>query len=173
MLSVGQIGRFADWCGIELKFRESRVLFLSLLPDLFWLHGRIHSLLTLGIRLDVIEGTLKDLCNFQNLIRMSHPRLDRDDYTVGWICALPVELKAARAMLGEQHKSPVQRDGDNNSYTVGRIGVHNVVIAVLPAGRLGTSPAATIGSEMNSSFRNLRFALTTVSGVNIVNCPPV
>ena len=91
--------------------------------------------------------------------RMSSPRLDRDDYTVGWICALPVELKAARAMLDEQHQLPIQRDGDNNSYTVGRIGVHNVVIAVLPAGRIGTNPAATIGSDMSSSFRNLRVSL--------------
>jgi nucleoside phosphorylase len=62
-------------------------------------------------------------------------------------------------MLDELHQLPVQRDGDNNSYTVGRIGVHNVVIAVLPAGRVGTNPAATIGSEMSSSFRNLRFGL--------------
>ena len=90
---------------------------------------------------------------------MSRLRLDRDDYTVGWICALPVELKAARALLDEQHQLPVQRDGDNNSYTVGRIGVHYVVMAILPAGRIGTNPAATIGSDMSSSFRNLRFTL--------------
>jgi nucleoside phosphorylase len=90
---------------------------------------------------------------------MSRPCLDRDDYTVGWICALPVELKAARAMLDEQHQLPAQHDGDNNSYTAGRIGVHNVVIAVLPAGRIGTNPAATIGSEMSFSYRNLRFTL--------------
>ncbi len=93
------------------------------------------------------------------LFRMSCRRLGRDEYTIGWICALPVELKAARALLDEQHELPVQRDGDNNSYTVGRIGAHNVVIAVLPAGRIGTNPAATIGSDMSSSFRNLRFAL--------------
>jgi nucleoside phosphorylase len=90
---------------------------------------------------------------------MSGLRLNRDDYTVGWICALPVELKAARAMLDEQHQLPVQRDGDNNSYTVGRIRVHNVVIAILPAGRIGTSPATTIGSDMSTSFRKLRFSL--------------
>jgi nucleoside phosphorylase len=90
---------------------------------------------------------------------MSCLRPDRDDYTIGWICALPVELRAARAMLDEQYEMPMQRSGDNNSYTVGRIGVHNVVIAVLPAGRIGTNPASTIGSDMNSSFPNLRFGL--------------
>jgi nucleoside phosphorylase len=70
-----------------------------------------------------------------------------------------VELKAARAMLDEEYESPKQRHGDNNSYTVGRIGVHNVVIAVLPAGRIGTNPASTIGSDMGCSFKNLRFGL--------------
>jgi nucleoside phosphorylase len=90
---------------------------------------------------------------------MGYLRLDRDDYTVGWICALPVELKAARAMLDEQHESPMQRSGDNNSYTAGRIGAHNVVIAVLPAGRIGTNPASTIGSDMGASFKSLRFGL--------------
>ncbi len=90
---------------------------------------------------------------------MSAPCPDRDDYSVGWICALPVELKAARAMLDEQYELPMQRHSDNNSYTVGRIGVHNVVIAVLPAGRIGTNPASTIGSDMSSSFANLRFGL--------------
>lgn len=31
-------------------------------------------------------------------------RLRRKDYTVGWICALPVELAAARMMLDDGHK---------------------------------------------------------------------
>jgi hypothetical protein len=87
----------------------------------------------------LIESTLKGLCNVGAVARMNCPRLGRDDYSVGWICALPVELKAARAMLDEQHQLPAQRDVDNNSYTVGHIGIHNVVIAVLPAGRIDTN----------------------------------
>jgi hypothetical protein len=30
-------------------------------------------------------------------------QLRRDDYTVGWVCALPVELAAAQQMLDEEH----------------------------------------------------------------------
>jgi hypothetical protein len=29
-----------------------------------------------------------------------------DEYTVGWICALPVELAAAQEMLDEEHDAP-------------------------------------------------------------------
>jgi hypothetical protein len=32
------------------------------------------------------------------------PRLTRKDYTVGWVCALPVELAAAQEMLDEEHQ---------------------------------------------------------------------
>jgi hypothetical protein len=31
--------------------------------------------------------------------------LRREDYTVGWVCALSVELAAAKAMLNEEHPS--------------------------------------------------------------------
>lgn len=30
--------------------------------------------------------------------------ISRDSYTVGWICALPLELAAARAMLDYEHE---------------------------------------------------------------------
>lgn len=54
------------------------------------------------------------------------------DYTVGWICALDDELAAARGMLDEIHSPLVLPRKDRNSYTLGRIGDHNVVIACLP-----------------------------------------
>ncbi|CAH0017229.1 unnamed protein product [Clonostachys rhizophaga] len=60
---------------------------------------------------------------------------DPQNYTVGWICALPIEFDAAQAFLDDEHEgslSVAQRD--NNSYALGRIGRHNVVIAVLPDG---------------------------------------
>jgi hypothetical protein len=30
-------------------------------------------------------------------------QLRRDEYTVGWVCALPVELAAAQEMLDKEH----------------------------------------------------------------------
>jgi hypothetical protein len=35
---------------------------------------------------------------------MAHRRLRRDEYTVGWVCALPIELAAAQEMLDEEHE---------------------------------------------------------------------
>lgn len=61
------------------------------------------------------------------------------EYTVGWICAISAEYTAAQAALDEEHESPdYLAPGDDNDYTVGRIGKHNVVISVLPDGEYGT-----------------------------------
>jgi hypothetical protein len=41
-------------------------------------------------------------------------QLRRDEYTVGWVCALPIELAAAPEMLDEEHhdleRDPVDND---------------------------------------------------------------
>ncbi|KAL3467558.1 hypothetical protein BJX64DRAFT_299707 [Aspergillus heterothallicus] len=57
------------------------------------------------------------------------------DYTVAWICALPLEMAAAKAVHS------------------------NVAIACLPSGVYGTVSAATVLSHMLSTFLNLRFGL--------------
>ncbi|KAF9637134.1 hypothetical protein BFW01_g8030 [Lasiodiplodia theobromae] len=64
---------------------------------------------------------------------MAH-RLNHDAYTVGWVCALTIELIAAQEMLDEEHDDLPPDGNDTNSYTLGSIGEHNVVIACLPAG---------------------------------------
>jgi nucleoside phosphorylase len=86
-------------------------------------------------------------------------RLSHDDYTVGWVCALPIELAAAQAMLDEQHHDLPQNSVDANTYTLGRIGNHNVVLACLPAGQTGTNSAAAVAMQMKSTFRAIRFGL--------------
>ncbi|KAJ5041338.1 hypothetical protein NUH16_011174 [Penicillium rubens] len=48
---------------------------------------------------------------------------------------------------------------DNNDYTFGRIGKHNVVIAVLPDGEYGISAAAGVAVNMLNSFPNVRIGL--------------
>ena len=63
---------------------------------------------------------------------MKRSRFHIKDYTVGWVCALPIELAAARAILDEEHHDLPQDRNDSNIYTLGRIGEHNVVIACLP-----------------------------------------
>src|SRR2546421_2851069 len=87
---------------------------------------------------------------------MSVPR----NYTVGWICAIRTEYVAAQAFLDEKHGIPENvSPHDNNDYTLGRIGKHNVVIAVLPYGEYGTSSATGVAKDMLNSFPNVRIGL--------------
>ena len=87
---------------------------------------------------------------------MSNP----DDYIVGWICAIHTEYVAAQAFLDEKHDGPNNvSTHDNNDYALGRIGHHNVVIAVLPDGEYGTASAASVARDMLHSFPNIRIGL--------------
>ncbi|RHZ62633.1 hypothetical protein CDV55_106452 [Aspergillus turcosus] len=81
------------------------------------------------------------------------------DYTVAWICALPLEMAAAEAMLDERHPDLPTCQGDDNTYIPGRVGSHNVIIACLPAGVYGTTSAATVASQMRLTFKSIRFGL--------------
>jgi nucleoside phosphorylase len=88
-------------------------------------------------------------------------QLRREDYTVGWVCALPVELAAAQEMLDEEHHD-LERDpadNDENLYALGSIGGHNVVIVCLPAGRIGNNPAAVVATQLRATFKAIRFGL--------------
>jgi nucleoside phosphorylase len=85
---------------------------------------------------------------------------DPEQYTVGWICAISTEAVAARAFLEEEHDGPRQvARHDNNSYVLGKIGSHNVVIAVLPDAEYGTTSAAAVARDMLHSFPNVRVGL--------------
>src|SRR5271155_1157389 len=85
--------------------------------------------------------------------------LTHDDYTVGWICALPLELAASMTMLDDKHEALAAKSGDNNSYILGSIGPHNVVMACLPSAQYGTTSAAVVASDMRRSFPKLRIRL--------------
>jgi nucleoside phosphorylase len=90
---------------------------------------------------------------------MAQRCLPIQDYTVGWVCALPIELAAATEMLDEEYQKLPQDRNDTNLYTLGRIREQNVVIACLPAGQPGTNSAATAASQMWSKFVSIRFVL--------------
>ncbi len=87
---------------------------------------------------------------------MSNPKI----YTVGWICAVSTEYSAAQVFLDERHEGPESVSvNDNNDYTLGRIGRHNVVIAGLPEGEYGIAAAAGVARDMLHSFPNVRIGL--------------
>jgi nucleoside phosphorylase len=82
------------------------------------------------------------------------------DYTVGWICAISSEYVAAQAFLDEKHdKADYVSPNDNNIYTLGRVGRHMVVIAVLPDGEYGIAATASVARDMLHSFPNIRIGL--------------
>ncbi|KAJ5771861.1 hypothetical protein N7520_002390 [Penicillium odoratum] len=81
------------------------------------------------------------------------------DYTVAWICALPLEMTAAMTMLDNLHCPLSQPKSDHNAYTFGSISGHNVVIACLPSGVYGTTSAAVVLAQMLPTFPSLRFGL--------------
>ncbi|KAL4883483.1 nucleoside phosphorylase domain-containing protein [Aspergillus karnatakaensis] len=93
--------------------------------------------------------------------------LCHDDYTIGWICALPLEMAAAKAMLDEIHEGLPVQPNDHNAYTLGKIGKHNVVIACLPTGDYGTASASTVAMQLLSSFRAIRAGLLVGIGGGI------
>jgi nucleoside phosphorylase len=91
-------------------------------------------------------------------------RLTHNDYTVACICPMGVELAPVEAMLDEMHQSlPTSRD--QNSYTLGRIGAHNVVIAVMP--EIGNNSAAIVATQLLNDFRSIRFGLLVGIGGGI------
>ncbi|KAL2820410.1 nucleoside phosphorylase domain-containing protein [Aspergillus granulosus] len=95
-------------------------------------------------------------------------RISCEAYTVGWICVLEDEHDAARALLDEEYATPSTQD-DQNTYLVGRMGRHNVVIVrVIDT---GSTPAAELVTNMTRTFRNLRFGLMVGTGGGATDAP--
>jgi nucleoside phosphorylase len=98
----------------------------------------------------------------------SHPpTLTHNDYTVGWICALPKEFAVAVAMVDQIHPDLPSMPGDTCTYRVGSIGKHNVVIACLPKGGIGNNPAAVVAIQIKRSFSSIRVGLMVGIGGGI------
>ncbi|KAL3442973.1 nucleoside phosphorylase domain-containing protein [Aspergillus insuetus] len=83
------------------------------------------------------------------------PAPGHNDYTIGWIAALPVEFAAARAMLTHRHKRLPVAAGDSNAYFLGSIGDHNIAIACI--NEAGGLPASIVASNMVKTFPSVRY----------------
>ncbi|GKT84617.1 kinesin light chain [Colletotrichum tofieldiae] len=85
----------------------------------------------------------------------------RDDFHVAVICALPLEYDAAvlacDEIWGGLEDDLGKAAQDPNTYTLGRIGKHNVVLVLLSG--MGKVNAASATSSLRSSYRELRLAL--------------
>ncbi len=87
------------------------------------------------------------------------PLYSYDKYTIAWICALYIEMAAARAMLDETHDRLPGHFNDINTYTLGSVKGHNVVISCLPTAQYGTNNAAHVLTNLIRTFPSVRLAL--------------
>jgi hypothetical protein len=67
-------------------------------------------------------------------------------------------------MLDEIHESHPSSH-DQNGYTLGRIGTHNIVVAVMPA--IGNNRAASVAMQLLNDFQSIRFGLLVGIGSGV------
>src|SRR5467141_1505789 len=85
--------------------------------------------------------------------------MSHHDYTVAWVCALPLEMAAAKSMLDEIHPNLPTSSNDQNTYVLGKLDAHNVVIACLPSGVYGITSGAIVANQIRFTFPAIRFGL--------------
>ncbi|EAW17152.1 5'-methylthioadenosine/S-adenosylhomocysteine nucleosidase family protein [Aspergillus fischeri NRRL 181] len=82
-------------------------------------------------------------------------------FEVAIICALSLEADAMMALFDhfwEQEQQHYEKsDGDTNSYTIGRLGQHHVVLVHMS--HMGKASAANVAANLRSSFPHIRLAL--------------
>lgn len=90
------------------------------------------------------------------------PPHDRQGFEIALICAVEVEANAVHAVFDkfwddDEDKNYGQAPGDNNAYTTGVVGEHNVVLAYMPG--MGKANAASVAASLRSSFPNIKLAM--------------
>ncbi|KAI0878534.1 nucleoside phosphorylase domain-containing protein [Hypoxylon argillaceum] len=88
----------------------------------------------------------------------SQTQKTRDAYTVAILCAMDLERNAVRYILDEEHHRLPNQPGDSNSYTLGKLNGHDVVLACLPS-QQGKGAAATVATNMSRSFPSIKWRL--------------
>ncbi|KAK6495513.1 hypothetical protein TWF481_002562 [Arthrobotrys musiformis] len=91
---------------------------------------------------------------------------NRDGFDIGIICALPLEARAVKAMLeevneeigyGADNGGTGKTPADTNTYTIGKIGHHKVVLVHMSG--MGKIPAAAAATNLKQSFGSIKLAL--------------
>ncbi|KAJ0413145.1 nucleoside phosphorylase domain-containing protein [Aspergillus carlsbadensis] len=85
----------------------------------------------------------------------------RDEFEIALVCALRLEYDAVCLLFDTFWDEAGDRfgraPGDCNTYTTGRIGRYNVVLALLP--NMGKVSAASAAASLHHSYRGLRLAI--------------
>ncbi|KAJ3453325.1 hypothetical protein MRS44_017572 [Fusarium solani] len=78
-------------------------------------------------------------------------------------------MAAARAMLDEVHEALPTHADDSNTYILGSIKQHDVVIGCLPAAQYGTNNAANVVTNMKRTFSSIRAGLMVGIGGGVLS----
>ena len=91
-------------------------------------------------------------------------------YTVAWICTLSMETIACIGMLDERHPFlPTTSADDTNSYTLGKIRGHNVVITSPSLGLLSRTTCARLISDTLRTFPEVTLCFSVGIGGGVWN----
>lgn len=89
------------------------------------------------------------------------PPRNRRGFKVAIICALPLEAENVQSVFDkcweDEGKQYGKAEGDQNAYTTGVIGRHNVVLAHMPG--MGNTSASAVAAGLRSSFVGIQLAL--------------
>jgi nucleoside phosphorylase len=85
--------------------------------------------------------------------------LVHEDYLIAWICALSLEMAAAKFMLDETYSRLPQLANGENTYALRKVCGHSVVVTCLPAGVYGMTATTTVVSQLRLTLPNIRFGL--------------
>ncbi|EXJ79228.1 hypothetical protein A1O3_08729 [Capronia epimyces CBS 606.96] len=86
--------------------------------------------------------------------------INPDEYSIVWLCPLPIKATAALFMFDETHEGLLDRQqGRTVEYHFGRIGRHNVAVAGFPSGEVGIGKAGAMAEAVIRDFKNLELGL--------------
>lgn len=91
-----------------------------------------------------------------NIMRSSgKTALRPEEYTIACICPLAIESAPLEALLDRTHLQTFWTG--YNSYTLGEIGPHNVVVATMP--ETGNYKVASVAANLMNDFKSIKFGL--------------
>ncbi|KAI1856210.1 hypothetical protein JX265_011722 [Neoarthrinium moseri] len=83
-------------------------------------------------------------------------RLQHDNYTVAILCPMAVELTPVIDLFDEHHEN-LSLSRDQNAYSLGKMGQHNVVVTTV--WKISTIPASIAITQLLNDFGKIRFVL--------------
>ncbi|KAL5089260.1 hypothetical protein Trisim1_005823 [Trichoderma cf. simile WF8] len=87
------------------------------------------------------------------------PPSSRHEFNIAILCALPLEASVLQGLLDAQWDAGKygKDKGDTNAYSLGVLGLHNVVVVHMPS--MGKVAAAVAAANLRASFRGIQLAL--------------